>query len=552
VARDRQRIVNRPTPGVSHQLAALCAGIFVAACTNVTQSTGGAGPGNAWTIPGVVRVTVNTDINTFDPVISKLYIENYVEEAIFSGLVKYDASGKLVGDLASEVPSPANGGVSKDGRTITYHLRFGALWQDGVMVTSADVKFTYDLIMNPAVNSPVRSTYARIARLDTPDPLTVVLHLHEPFAPVLSQVFCNGAFGQIVPRHVLAGSRDINRDPFNVHPIGSGPYVMKRWDRGSVIVLSANARYFGGAPHVREIDVEIVPNQNTQLISTEGHQLDVATQARPSQITAYRRIPGIRVLLAPTYVLDTLDFNVTHPPFDDVRVRRALAMALDRRTIVSNASSGTSILAQTFIPPYNWAYDPNNGAIPYDLPAAKRLLDDAGWTVGADGVRVKQGRRLSFGLVHNQATTSSTIAQEVERAWRAIGAEVLIRAAPRNVLIGTIEPNGTFDVAIGGAGYDADPDRSQYQETSFIEPHGFNDTRYSDADLDRWTESALQTYDRTARKHLYSLIQRRLNRDVPWVPLAWEQFVFAVNTDLRGFEPETVNSDFWNVQNWTI
>jgi len=526
--------------------------VSIAGCTKASQSTSAGGAPNAWTIPGVVRLSVNTDVNTFNPVVSTLYIENYLQEAIFNGLVKYDASGDLVPDLARVVPTAANGGISKDGRTITYHLRPDARWQDGVAVTSADVKFTYSLIMDPAVNSPVQSTYARITRLDTPDPLTVVLHLREPFAPVLSQVFCNGGFGQIVPQHVLAGSRDINRDPFGLHPVGSGPYAMVRWDRGASIVLQANPHYFGGAPHVREIDVQILPNQNTQLVAVQGHQLDVATQASPGQLAVFRGLPGTRVLLAPTYVLDSITFNVTRAPFDDVRVRRALAMALDRARIAATALHGTGIPATSFIPPYNWAYDADNGSPRFDVAAAGKLLDAAGWTPGPDGVRVKNGKRLAFGFMHYESTTATVVAEEVERAWRNVGAEPALRTVPRNVAIGTIEPAGTFDAILGGTGYDADPDRSQFQETKFMEPHGFNASRYSDADLDRWTEAALQTYSRPERKRYYALIQQRLNRDMPQVPLAWEQFVFDVNDDLHGFEPETVNSDLWNVQDWTI
>jgi peptide/nickel transport system substrate-binding protein len=529
---------------------ASAAALLAADCSRVSQSVGG-GATNPWTVPDVLRISVNTDVNTFNPVISKLYIENYVEEAIFSGLVKYDAAGDLVPDLATEVPSSTNGGISKDGRTIVYHLR-DARWQDGVPVASSDVRFTYSLIMDPAVNSPVQSTYARIERIDTPDPHTVVLHLRAPFAPVLSQVFCNGAFGQIVPQHALAGSRDVNRDPFGSRPIGSGPYKMDFWDRGSSITLRANPQYFGGAPHISEIDVQIISNQNTQLVAVEGHQLDVATQAQPAQLAAYRKIAGTRVMLAPTYELDAVDFNTRRAPFDDVRVRRALAMALDRARIAKTALAGTATAAQTFIPPYNWAFDPDNGAPRYDLAGAGHVLDAAGWLAGPDGVRVKDGKRLSFQLIHYESTTGTIIAEEIERAWRSVGAEAELRTMPRNVVIGVVEPAGNFDVALGGTGYDADPDRSQFQETQFIEPHGFNATRYSDADLDRWTEAALQTYDRAQRKRLYALIQRRLNRDMPSIPIAWESFVFDVNTDLHGFAPETVNSDFWNVQNWTI
>lgn len=521
-----------------------------AGCSKVAQSVGAGS--NRWTVPGVVRISINTDVNSFDPIVAQLYAENYVQEAIFSGLVKYDGSENLVPDLATEVPTLENGGISRDGRSITYHLRPNAVWQDGMPVTSADVQFTYQMIMDPKNNSPVESTYARIARIDAPDPHTVILRLHEPFAPVLSQVFCVGGFGQIVPKHVLEHTTDLDRDPFNRHPIGSGAYMLERWDRGSTIVLKANPRFFGGAPHVREIDVQILPNEDTQLVTMQSHGLDVATQTRPSQVEAYKKIDGVHVVTAPTYLEDFVTFNVTRAPFDDVRVRRALAMAIDRDRVASTAFNGTAIPATSMEPPHNWAFDPDNESPSFDPVGARRLLDEAGWVVGSGGVREKDGKRLSFEFLHTTSTTGAAISEELQSAWHDIGADVQLRAVPRNVLIGQIEPAGTFDALLSGYGYDVDPDRSQLIETRFIEPHGFNSARYSNTDVDKWTEAANATYDRATRKQYYALIQRRLNEDLPYIPIDWEEFVYAVNDDLRGFQPETVNSDFWNVQSWSI
>jgi len=537
-----------------HRAAIVIAAIalIAGACSRETSAGTGGDNGNAWTKPGIVRLAVNTDVNSFNPIISRLYIENYVEEGIFSGLVKYDAAGDLVPDLATAVPTVRNGGISADGKTITYHLRPDARWQDGVPVTASDVRFTYQLYTDPRSASPVASTYDRVVAVDTPDAHTVVLHLRAPYAPILSNMFCNGAFGEIVPEHILAKSRDIARDPFDQHPIGSGPYRLVRWDHGTAIILAANPQYFGGEPKVREIDVEILPNSNSQLIGIEAHQLDVVTQAEPAQIASYRAISGVRVTLAPTQAETFLSYNLTRAPFDDIRVRRALAMALDRTRIAQTGFVGTAVPAQTLIPPTNWAYDADNGAVPFDPSGAARLLDAAGWRVGPDGIRTRAGRRFEFGLVHSTSQIANTVSEEIERTWTALGADVHLRTAPRNVLVGDIEPNGAFDVDLDAVGFDADPDRSQYTETAFEEPHGSNIARYSDADVDRWTVAALTTYDRAQRRHYYALIQRRLNRDLPYVPIAWEQFVYVENTDLRGLEPETVNSDFWNVQDWTI
>lgn len=510
-------------------------------------------PTNAQGKP-VVRVAINADPNTLNPILETTLQESYVDEAIFNGLVKYDGAGNLMPDLATQVPSMENRGISRDGRTITYHLRRNVRWQDGYPFTAADVAFSFGAIMDPKTNDVYQAYYGRVRKLDTPDPYTVVIHLDAPFADVLSDFFgCNTSLG-ILPKHLYAGSRDINRDYHNEHPVGTGPYVLQRWDHGSLLVLKANPDYFGGKPKVDEIDVHVVGDQNTLIAMIESHDLDVASQIAPNQLDRLRGVPGVRVALARTDVERFVSFNVSHAPFDDVRVRRALAMALDRKRIAQTAFSGTALPADSILPPYSWAYSKDNGAPPFDVAAAGRLLDEAGWLPGPDGIRRKDGRALSFTLIDQAGSAPlSKMAVEVQAAWRAVGAQALIREVPRNVLFGNpgIETDGKFDAAIDNSATDADPDRSVYIESASIAPRGFNFERYSSADVDRWSEAALATYDRASRKRYYALIQRRLNVDLPYVPIAWERWAYALNSGLQNFEPEPIASDFWNAQEWT-
>jgi peptide/nickel transport system substrate-binding protein len=530
--------------------AVLAAAAALCACSNVPAN--GVVPTNAQGKP-VVRLAINADPNTLNPILETTLQELYMDEAIFNGLVKYDGSGNLIPDLATEVPSMHNGGISADGKTITYRLRHGVKWQDGLPFTSADVAYTFSAIMDSRTNDVYQVYYGRVKKLETPDPYSVVIHLASPFADVLSDFFgCNTSIG-ILPKHLYAGTRDINRDYHNDHPVGTGPYRLERWDRGSLLVLKANRQYFGGAPAIDEIDVHIVSDQNTLIAMLSSHDLDVASQIAPNQVDRLRGIGGERVLLAKTYVERFVSFNVSHPPFDDVRVRRALAMALDRKRIAQTAFAGTAIPADSILPPYSWAYAKDNGAPPYDVAAARRLLDAAGWVIGADGLRRKNGKPLSFTLIGQAGSAPlAKMAVEVQAAWRAVGAQAQIRQVQRNVLFGQpgIETDGKFDVAIDNSATDADPDRSVYLETGSIAPRGFNFERYSSRDVDRWSEAALATYDRPERARYYALIQRRLNADLPYVPIAWEQWAFAVNSALMNFSPETVGSDFWNVQDW--
>jgi len=536
-------------------LAATCVlALALAGCSKISTSGQMTGARNPTTIPGVVRMAIKAEPNTLNPVLSGLIEEGEVEGAIFNGLVKYDGHANLLPDLAVAVPSLSNGGISRDGKTITYHLRRGVTWQDGAPFTAADVAFTYRAYTDPKVNTFYTSTYKRITSLATPDPYTVVIHMKTPFALAILQFFERSTGGFVIPEHILARSADMNTDPFGKHPLGTGPFVVDSWDHGSLIVLKANPHYFGGPPKVHEVDIHIVPNPNTQITMASSHELDVAAYLTPVQYPQIQSIPGMHALLVPTLLERFLTFNITHAPLSDPTVRRALALALDRERINTTAYIGTAITAQTLIPPSNWAYDPT-GAIPYDPALAKSLLDHDGWIPGPDGIRMKDGKPLSFGLLNQtESNALSTMAQEIQRAWLTIGVSVDLRAVNKSVIYGNpgLATDGKFDALLDDWEADPDPDRNQIIETVSFAPHSYNDAFYSDPEVDLWSEQAVTTYDMATRKRLYSLIQQRLNRDVPYVPLVWEGRIFAVNNDLRNFMPAPGSTSFWNAETWQI
>jgi peptide/nickel transport system substrate-binding protein len=508
----------------------------------------------AWTVPGVARVAVQTEPLSLNPALARDVTEVDIEGAVFDGLVKFDDKRELIPDLAIAVPSLANGGIARDGVTLTYHLRPHVLWQDGVPLTSADVLFTYRTLLSNGINSPYTGFYRTyINSVTAPDAHTVVVRLAHPYAAALNRVFTAASDGLILPQHILSRTRDISTDPFNVLPVGSGPFRVVRWDHGSTIVLRAFDRFFGGAPHLREIDVLIVPNQNTLNAMLGDHELDVAGVI-PAEYSNVKKLDGYRVELVPSTTLRLLSFNLAHPPYDDVALRRALVMALDRPAITDHTSIGIGLPATSLIPPDNWAYTPADGALQYDPARARALLRADGWMPGADGIFAKNGRRLEFTLVTYAGTSADQGLPDVLQArWRAIGADVSIRFVPISVMYGEpgIAADGNFDVSLDGFVFDEDPDRANYLEPRFDRPHGGNQARYDDPEVTAWSEAALREYDRSSRARLYALIATRVNRDVPYVPLHWQRFVYVVNAGLRGFKPEPVESDFWNVQEWS-
>lgn len=542
----------KPASPVRFSLLLVCV-ITLIACSRISMSHQ---PGaNSATIHGVVRYAIPNDLNTLNPVLGGLAYENAIEAVIFNGLVKLDDRQRLIPDLATEVPSLQNGGISADGKTITYHLRHGVKWQDGAAFTAADVAFTYSKIMDPNVNAPNSGPYTHIASLVTPDDFTVVVRLKQPWAPALGQLFCNGENGSVIPKHLLDHSPDFNHDLFGVHPIGTGPMRLVRWDRGAEIALTRNARYFGGAPKIETLDIPIIPDANTRLTTLTSHELDFATVGNPSQVARLRKVPGLKVLLVKNYALSFVVVNVTRPPLNDVRVRRALAMALDRPRLTATAFVGTAIPADSALPPFSWAYERDNDSPLYDVAGANRLLDAAGWTFDSQGVRHKEDLKLSFDIVFTSGSAvGASLAEQMQQAWHAVGADVTLRSEPLNVLRSPTGElvTGHFDAAVASFIYDPDPDRSTVLGSDYIGTRGYNESRYASRRSDALTAAAVAVYGREQRKPLYAQLQRLWNTDLPIIPIAWVDNIDVINADLRGFRPEPVNSDFWNIQVWRI
>ncbi|MBD5604221.1 MAG: peptide ABC transporter substrate-binding protein [Candidatus Eremiobacteraeota bacterium] len=532
---------------VRRALAFACAFSFA-----VTGAPRGAAAGDR-----PLRIGLVQQPNSLDPLHAIQFYENYLAEAVFSALTVIDDRGAVSADLAERVPTRANGGISADGKTIVYHLRRGVRWQDGVPLTSHDVAFTFALMRDPKTNFPETSVYSIVDRLDTPDDRTVVLHLHSAWADATSQLFVGGEDGSIVPEHVLRGVADIGSSRFESAPVGSGPYAVERWDRGSRIVLRANPSYFRGRPAIDRIDVEFVPDQNTIALRVMTGELDFSPQL--PQTAAAQLVPSaaIRQTTAPTYNDIQLGFNTRNAPFDDARVRRALAIAVDRERLVSAVYHGFAVAADDLVPPQSPAHvhDPSV-RLGGDPAGAAALLDRAGWSRGPNGMRAKSGTPLAFVLtVPSGYVALVNAAVQVQAAWHALGVDADIKTVPSNVMLAPaigLLPKGEFAAYLVTYGYETSPDRADTLTGPGIPPAGRNYPRYADRDVNAWTAQARATLEDAPRNALYAKISKRVRADAPLVPLLWQQQVYAYTSKLTGLRPETVNSDFWNVYDWRL
>jgi peptide/nickel transport system substrate-binding protein len=522
--------------------------LFLAACSKGTDRGG--------VVSDRLRIAIPINPTQLNPILAQNTIESFADGLIFNLLVTHDQHHRQVADLARIVPSLENRGISRDGMTLTYHLRRNVKWQDGTLFTSRDVKFTWQAIMNPRNDVVSRRGFDQIASMDTPDAYTVVMHMKRLFPPAVDSIFAESdSPTRILPAHLLAKYSDINHVPFNAAPIGTGPYEFVRWLRGDRIVLRANPAYFRGAPSLKELTLAIIPDDDTTAAQLQSHEADLAIEIGAAVYRDVAGAPEVRRQLAEAPAYTAIIFNTQRSPLDDVRVRRALVLGVDRAAIVRDDTYGTGLLAVADLAPYYWAFDPMLDPQPYDPAKAKALLEAGGWHPGSDGVRVRDGKRLSLLLVYGLGSQIvRTITAQVQQMYRALGVDVQLKGFDYATLYaaaqsGGILNGGKFDLAMYAWISGSDPDDSSQWTCKMIPPAGNNVSRYCSPEMEAAQRLALSTFDRSVRKRAYAQIQSLLLRDAPAAFLYYQSLRYAHSSELLNFVPNGIDEG-WNAQEW--
>ena len=309
---------------------AIAAVVMPIVCAAAFATHGTPGRSNAWTRPHVLTIADGGDVATLNPHLAQSAPVANLSEMTMAWLVKWDERNRPYPELATEVPTKANGGVSRDGRTIIYHVRRGVTWSDGAPFDADDVVFSTAVVNNPANDEAARMD--EIEKVDEPDKFTVVYHLKKPYSLASAAFFSSCCANPcLLPKHVLAKYPNINHVPYNDLPIGIGPFVFERWDRRRRVVLTASPRYWRGRPKLDKIVYEIVPDRDTLLAQLRTHDVDLWYQFGGAYLARIQQLPGYRVLRQPSYAYDHIDFNLSHRTLADANVRRALRLAVDRR-----------------------------------------------------------------------------------------------------------------------------------------------------------------------------------------------------------------------------
>lgn len=536
--------------------------LAVSACTKVGDSPGStAAPGDH---PDRLVISTASDPKNLNPALASASPVLELSAFIYSYTVIYDDHARPVPEAITEIPTVENGDVSKDGLTLKYKLRRGIKWQDGQGdVQCKDLRTTWQVMINPRNNVNTTDGWKDIKDIDCTDPYVAVVHMKKVYAPFLQQLWSVNGNGPILPEHILGklnASGSINEAPYNSLPIGSGPYKVVSWQRGSEVRLAANPNYFLGKPKIDEIIYKIIPDQNTLATQVQTHELDVAWNLQPASVERLAATPGVKTINPVVYAWSHIDFNLLKPMFQDVRVRRALTYAIDRPTLLDKVRHGMGELTNTFLDKtlYPDAYDDDVMKYPYDVAKAKELLDEAGWKPGPDGIRVKNGQRLSFQVsTQVESTEGQAIEQQVQAYWHAVGADAQVKNYPTSLFFDNsmngILTAGKYDVAMYAWFGAADIDQSQLYSADSFPLHGQNYIRWGNARATTAMRDANETVDMKRRIADYKIVQEEFAKDDPSIILWFRKMPISYTADLKDFSATPViTTPFWNTWEYTL
>jgi len=468
--------------------------------------------------------------STLLPVLASDSASSDINGLVYDGLLRYDKNLQLEGVMAETWE------ISPDNLTITFRLRKGIKWHDGAPFTSADVLFTYRMYIDPQVPTSYAEDFKQVAHAEAPDPYTFRVTYRQPYAPALE------SWGTAIhPKHLLDG-KDVTKSPLSRAPIGTGPYRFVEWKSGEKLVLEANPDYYDGQPYIRRVVYRIIPDSSTQFLELQSGGLDFMgltpiQYSTQTDTPAFRR--GFNKYRYLSFGYSYLGYNLRKPLFQDIRVRQAIAHAIDKQELIDGVLLGLGRAATGPYKPDTWVYNPNVKNYPFDPAAARTLLEAAGWHDGdGDGVRERNGQRLAFTIVTNQGNDlRAKTAEIVQRRLQEVGIDVQIRVVEWATFLKEFIFPGNFDATILGWTGGPEPDQYNIWHSSKTGARELNFIHYRNAEVDELLERGRRTFDQTERKRIYDRFQEILAEEQPYTFLYVPEALPVVARRFRGIEP---------------
>jgi peptide/nickel transport system substrate-binding protein len=465
-------------------------------------------PSSAQQAGQTVRVGLDVDAGTLDPRLARDTSAYRVTDLIYDGLVRLSPDLKAQPNLAATWENP-------DPRTWVFKLRDGVTFHDGSPFTAEDVVFTYETLLKPEMNAPLRGLFTPISKVEAVDAKTVKFTLSAPYSPLLSYLEMG-----IVPKKAVEGGADLA-----LKPVGTGPMKLARWDRGSRIVLEPNPQYWAGAPRVKELQLVIIGDNTARAQAFEAKNLDlIQSPLSPQDI---KRLEGnnsfgkaITAGLGITYV----NFNTADPVVADPKMRRALAMLIDQKTIVGELYQGVDQPATSVLLPGSWAYTPEVKQPAFDPPGAKKALEGLGWKdTNGDGVLDKGGQKLTVTLsTHSEDPNRVQTIEYLQGVLQQAGVDAQIRLSDWPSFSTGYVQKSQHQVALLGWLNIIDPDRLMYSQFSTGGP--LNWGKYSNPELDKLLNEGRQALDLNARRAAYQKAAAIVAEDLPYYVVSYQGY----------------------------
>jgi peptide/nickel transport system substrate-binding protein len=367
------------------------------------------------------------------------------------------------------------------------------------------------------------------------DDKTVQFKLNEPNAPFLAWAIAGLKF---LPKHLLEGQEITEDMAYSQAPVGNGPYKFKEWDKGNRFVMERNDDYYGEKPCAKTITTQAIPDMQALAAAVEAGDIDMTIMVPPTEIARLSQVPTLQYFPQPAIGPESLWFNLDNPILKDLKVRQAIAMAIDAQGFVTGVLQDTTSVANTHLTTGSWAYDPNAKLPAYDPEGAKALLADAGYP---DGFEIKLSTNAgNFFREHFVEFAQSELAK--------IGIKVTVDKAEWGTFFGSVM-DGSFDMVFyNEEGGIPDPDVAyEYWHTGGSQ----NYAHYSNADVDQWLEQARSTTDQAVRKDLYFKFQEQLNSDLPTVPMFWRPNPLVASAKFQNIVPSAIHT-YGGIQNWCL